>query len=261
MTRPLTAAERQRLRTPANLWRALIPLLAIVGLLVLFAWPRGQHSRRRARGRHRRADRGCPQPGRLRGAGPGRAGGPVAADLDQLPSRPGRPAAPASGSATSHRPASTPSSSRETTRRTRWPPSTARSARTAPSPCRIEPWDRYRTSDGHLLLRHTVNKVTVHGQRHRRPGRAQPSWPRLQLAAAADSACRWRRSPRRAWSVRRPASAGRARPTARRAARAPVTPPAAGRRIPGPGRSRAARRGPARSSAPAGRVLGHRGSG
>lgn len=44
MTRPLTSTERQRLRTPANLWRALIPLLVIVGLLVLFSWPYGQGS-------------------------------------------------------------------------------------------------------------------------------------------------------------------------------------------------------------------------
>lgn len=43
MTRPLTSNQRQRLRTPANLWRALIPLLVIVGLLVL--WERvGQPS-------------------------------------------------------------------------------------------------------------------------------------------------------------------------------------------------------------------------
>ncbi|HEX2902283.1 MAG TPA: DUF4245 domain-containing protein [Jatrophihabitans sp.] len=36
MTRPLSSTERQRLRTPANLWRALIPLLVVVGVLVLF---------------------------------------------------------------------------------------------------------------------------------------------------------------------------------------------------------------------------------
>lgn len=40
----MTSAQRQQLRTPANLWRALIPLLAIVGLLVLLSWPRGQHA-------------------------------------------------------------------------------------------------------------------------------------------------------------------------------------------------------------------------
>ena len=44
MTAPLTSSQRQRLRSPANLWRALIPLLVIVGLLVLFTWPRGQRS-------------------------------------------------------------------------------------------------------------------------------------------------------------------------------------------------------------------------
>ena len=42
MTRPLNSTERQRLRTPANLWRALIPLLVIAGLLVLLSWPHGQ---------------------------------------------------------------------------------------------------------------------------------------------------------------------------------------------------------------------------
>ncbi|MDQ1731163.1 MAG: hypothetical protein QOK10_1322 [Pseudonocardiales bacterium] len=44
MTRPLSSADRQRLRTPAYLWRSLIPLLVIVGLLVFLVWPRGQHS-------------------------------------------------------------------------------------------------------------------------------------------------------------------------------------------------------------------------
>lgn len=44
VTRPLTASDRQRLRTPAYLWRALVPLLVVVGLLVLFTWPRGQVS-------------------------------------------------------------------------------------------------------------------------------------------------------------------------------------------------------------------------
>ena len=38
VTRPLTPAERQRLRTPANLWRALIPILLVV--IGLVAWQR-----------------------------------------------------------------------------------------------------------------------------------------------------------------------------------------------------------------------------
>jgi hypothetical protein len=38
VTRPLNPVERQRLRTPANLWRALIPILLLVGGLV--AWQR-----------------------------------------------------------------------------------------------------------------------------------------------------------------------------------------------------------------------------
>ena len=38
VTRPLTPAERQRLRTPANLWRALIPILLLV--IGLVAWQR-----------------------------------------------------------------------------------------------------------------------------------------------------------------------------------------------------------------------------
>jgi hypothetical protein len=41
MTRPLTSSERQRLRTPANLWRALIVLLIVVGAAVILVWPRG----------------------------------------------------------------------------------------------------------------------------------------------------------------------------------------------------------------------------
>jgi len=44
VTKPLTAAERQRLRTTANLWRALIPLLLLVAFLVVFNWPRGNGS-------------------------------------------------------------------------------------------------------------------------------------------------------------------------------------------------------------------------
>jgi hypothetical protein len=44
MSQPLTPAQRQRLRTPANLWRALVPLLVLVGLLVLFTWPRAPRS-------------------------------------------------------------------------------------------------------------------------------------------------------------------------------------------------------------------------
>ena len=42
MTRPPDSAARQRLRTPANLWRALIPLLVIVGVVVLLNRPPGQ---------------------------------------------------------------------------------------------------------------------------------------------------------------------------------------------------------------------------
>lgn len=38
VTRPLTPAERQRLRTPANLWRALIPILVLV--IALVTWQR-----------------------------------------------------------------------------------------------------------------------------------------------------------------------------------------------------------------------------
>jgi hypothetical protein len=41
VTRPLTRSERQRLRTPGYLWRALIPLLVVVGSLVLFTRPTG----------------------------------------------------------------------------------------------------------------------------------------------------------------------------------------------------------------------------
>jgi len=38
VTHPLTSAERQRLRTPGNLWRALIPVLVVV--LALVGWQR-----------------------------------------------------------------------------------------------------------------------------------------------------------------------------------------------------------------------------
>ncbi len=44
MTQPLTPAQRQQLRTPANLWRALAVALLVVGVVVVFSWPRGQRS-------------------------------------------------------------------------------------------------------------------------------------------------------------------------------------------------------------------------
>jgi hypothetical protein len=44
VTRPLNPADRQRLRTPANLWRALLPLLVIVGVVVLLNRPSDQGS-------------------------------------------------------------------------------------------------------------------------------------------------------------------------------------------------------------------------
>jgi uncharacterized protein DUF4245 len=44
VTRPLNSSDRQRLRTPANLWRALIPLLLIVGVVVLLNRPGSQRS-------------------------------------------------------------------------------------------------------------------------------------------------------------------------------------------------------------------------
>jgi hypothetical protein len=44
VTRPLDPTSRQRLRTPANLWRALIPLLVIVGVVALLNRPAGQGS-------------------------------------------------------------------------------------------------------------------------------------------------------------------------------------------------------------------------
>lgn len=42
MTQPLTPAQRQQLRTPANLWRALIVVLAVAALLVFISWPQSQ---------------------------------------------------------------------------------------------------------------------------------------------------------------------------------------------------------------------------
>lgn len=44
MTRPPSSAERQRLRSVNSLWRALLPLLFVVGVVVLFTWPRGTRS-------------------------------------------------------------------------------------------------------------------------------------------------------------------------------------------------------------------------
>jgi hypothetical protein len=36
----MTPAERSRLRTFGNLWRSLIPLVVIVGIILVLAWPR-----------------------------------------------------------------------------------------------------------------------------------------------------------------------------------------------------------------------------
>lgn len=44
MTRPLTSAQRQQLRTPANLWRAMLVVLALVGVVLVFTWPQAQRS-------------------------------------------------------------------------------------------------------------------------------------------------------------------------------------------------------------------------
>lgn len=160
MTRPLSAAERQRLRTPANLWRALIPLLAIAGLLVLFGWPRGQHRD----GVHVVDIRGPIANARSQ-AGFGVLA-PVGLAARWRPTSTSfLPAGPASGASFRIGYVTPAGQYAEFIEGNDSPDAVA--AQYGPLSVdgtvtvQDQPWDRYRTSDGHLLLRHTVNKVTV----------------------------------------------------------------------------------------------------
>jgi hypothetical protein len=160
VTRPLTPADRQRLRTPANLWRALIPLLVIVGLLVLFSWPSGQGSD----GVH------VIDPGPAITAAREQTGFDVLApsglgdrwrptSTEFVPAGPSEAASfrigyvsPAGRYAELYQSADAPDAVAA-----HYGPLTADGT----TSIRGAEWQRYQTSAGRLVLRHTVGKVTV----------------------------------------------------------------------------------------------------
>ncbi len=160
MTRPLTSAQRQQLRTPANLWRALIPLLVIVALLVIFTWPRGQH----ADGIHVIDTSGAIATAKQQ------AGFAVTApvglsDRWRPTSTNFRPAAPTSG-ASFRIGFVTPSGQyAEFYEGDDAPDVVAAQYGTlvpfGSVPVNSESWPEFRTGDGHRLLRRTVGKVTT----------------------------------------------------------------------------------------------------
>jgi len=160
VTRPLTSTDRQRLRTPANLWRALIPLLVIVGLLVLFSWPRGQ----RSDGVHvidpgpaitaARQQAGFEV---LAPSGLGERWRPTSAEL--VPTGPDRPASlrvgyvsPAGRYAELYESADAPDAVAA-----HYGPFVADGTATIGGAS----WQQYQTTAGRRLLRHTIGKVTV----------------------------------------------------------------------------------------------------
>lgn len=161
MTRPLSSAERQRLRTTANLWRALIPVLVVAGLLVALAWPR-QHTS--TDGVHVVDITGTVQAARQQ------AGFKVLVPQGLSDSwRPTSDTFTPSGSGTS---ASlligyvTPrtqyaefyeSNDAPDAVAAQYGPLTANGAVTVTN----VPWDRYQTDKGRELLRHTLGSVTV----------------------------------------------------------------------------------------------------
>lgn len=160
MTRPPTPADRQRLRTPANLWRALIPLLVIVGLVVLLNRPSGPESD----GVHvidpapaitaARQQAGFAV---LAPSGLGARWRPTSTEL--LPAGPSEAASfrigyvsPAGQYAEVFQSADAP----EAVAAHYGPLTTDGTA-----PVDGVDWQRYRTSAGRLLLRHTTGRVTV----------------------------------------------------------------------------------------------------
>jgi hypothetical protein len=160
VTRPLTSNQRQRLRTPANLWRALIPLLVIVGLLVLWERVGQPHSD----GVH------VIDPSGAVAAARQQAGFPVQvpAGLDSRWRPTSTEFVPAgSASAASFRIGYvTPAGKYAEFLQSNDNPD-AVAAQYGPLDTDGSAlvsgvaWDRYRTSDGKLLLRHTSGSVTV----------------------------------------------------------------------------------------------------
>jgi hypothetical protein len=160
VTAPLSPAQRQRLRSPANLWRALIPLVAIVTVLVIFTWPRGQH----ADGIHV-VDVAAPVAAARQQAGFGLTVPTGLGPQWRPTSTEFLPAGPSSGASFRIGYVSPSGKYAEFLEGDDQPD--AVSAQYGPltadgsQPISGANWQRYRTGDGHQLLRHTTGKVTA----------------------------------------------------------------------------------------------------
>ena len=160
MTRPLTSTERQRLRTPAYLLRALLPLLVLVVLLVVFTWPRAPHSD----GIH------VIDTGPAISAARGQLGFPIVvpvglSDRWRPTSTQLQPAGPASGASFRIGYVTPAGQYAELLEGDDAPDAVAAQygPLAAAGTVSIDgtSWDRYRTGDGHSLLRLTTSKRTT----------------------------------------------------------------------------------------------------
>ena len=160
VTHPLTPAQRRRLRTPAYLWRSLLPLLVLVGLLVLLTWPRPP----RSDGVH------VIDPGPAIAAARAQVGFPLTvpvglSDRWRPTSTQLQPAGPASGASFRIRYVSPGGQYAELLEGGDAPDAVAAQygPLTADGMVSIAgmDWARYRTGDGHPLLRQTTGQRTI----------------------------------------------------------------------------------------------------
>ncbi|MDQ2837608.1 MAG: DUF4245 domain-containing protein [Actinomycetota bacterium] len=160
MTRPLTSSQRQRLRTPANLWRALIPLLAIIVLITYLTWPRAD----RADGVHV-IDTAAPIAAAQQQAGFTVAAPSGLSDRWRPTSTEFIPAGASSGASFRIGYVTPAGQYAEFLEGDDSPDAVA--AQYGPLstdgnvPVEGTNWSQYRTSSGHRLLRHTAGKVTT----------------------------------------------------------------------------------------------------
>ncbi|MEO6703277.1 MAG: DUF4245 domain-containing protein [Jatrophihabitantaceae bacterium] len=160
MTRPLTAAQRQQLRTPANLWRALIPLLVLVAVLVWLTWPSAPHSD----GVHV-VDTQAPIANARKAAGFAVLVPAGLSDRWRPTSTHFEPAGPANGASFRIGYVTPAGQFAEFAEGDDAPDAVAAlyGPLSADGTVTVagQSWSRYRTGDGHPLLRHTTGKVTV----------------------------------------------------------------------------------------------------